>query len=197
MTVCAAENANDSYLAQSVAERDIGHIWERRSNRTYNFVYSVITILKIVVDKRLVNQRGVWDGSSEVRCEDWVRNGKVIRMSGFGVVLLSVWSWWGAWVQGNVYCGGWMICCRKRRKSGVWCSGDTINLLSGAYSLGQIILRQIDVSGPLDCACGQNSDAFFDFLVVRTSVVEWAVEWAVKKPLGRVQKVADYPRFLG
>ena len=38
---------------------------------------------------------------------------------------------------------------------------------------------------------------YFDFLVVRTSVVEWSVEWAVKKPLGRVQKAADYPRFLG
>ena len=79
-----------------LAKRYIGHIWDRRSNRTYNFVYSVITILKNVVDERLVNQRGVWDGSSEVRCEDSVRNGKVIRMSGFGVVLLSVWTWWGA-----------------------------------------------------------------------------------------------------
>ena len=28
------------------------------------------------------------------------------------------------------------------------------------------------------------------------AVWEWAVEWAVKKPLGRVQKAADYPRFL-
>ena len=37
---------------------------------------------------------------------------------------------------------------------------------------------------------------YFDFLVVRTSV-EWAVEWVVKKPLGRVQQAADYPRFLG
>ena len=123
-----------------LAKRDIRHIWERRSNGTYDFVYSVIIILKIVVDERLVNQRGVWDGSSEVRCEDWVRNGKVIRMSGFGVVLLSVWTWWGAGVQGNVYYGGWMICCRKSRNSGVWCSGDKIILLSGAYSLGRIIL---------------------------------------------------------
>ena len=39
---------------KTLAKRDIGHIWERRSNRTYNFVYSVITILKIVVDERLV-----------------------------------------------------------------------------------------------------------------------------------------------
>ena len=127
---------------KTLAERDIGHIWERRSNRTYNFVYSVITILKIVVDERLVNQKGAWDGSSEIRCEDWVRNGKVFSMSGFGVVLLIVWTCWGAWVQGNVYYGSWMICCRERRKSGVWCSGDTINLLSGAYLLGRIILRQ-------------------------------------------------------
>ena len=38
---------------------------------------------------------------------------------------------------------------------------------------------------------------YSDFLVVRTSVLEWAVEWVLKKPLGRVQKAADYPRFLG
>ena len=38
---------------------------------------------------------------------------------------------------------------------------------------------------------------YSDFLVVRTSKVEWAVEWPVKKPLGRVQKAAEYPRFLG
>ena len=87
-----------------LAKRDIGRIWDRRSNGTYNFVYSVIVILKRF-RKRLINQRGVWDGSSEVRCEDWVRNWKVIRTSGFGVVLLSIWTWWGAWVQGNVHCG--------------------------------------------------------------------------------------------
>ena len=96
--------------------------------------------LKSFVDERLITQRGVWDGSSDVRCKDWVRNGKVVRMSGFGVVLLSVWTWWGAWVRGSVYCWGWMICCRKSRNSGVWCSGDKINFLSGAYSLGRIIL---------------------------------------------------------
>ena len=38
---------------------------------------------------------------------------------------------------------------------------------------------------------------YSDFLAVRTSVVEWAVEWVVKKPLGRVQKAADYLRVLG
>ena len=63
-------------------------------------------------------------------------------MSGFGVVLLNFWTWWGAWVQVNVYFGGCMICFRKRRKSGVWCSGDKINLLLGAYTLGRIILGQ-------------------------------------------------------
>ena len=93
-----------------LAKRDSEHIWDRRNNRTYNFVYSVIIILKSFFDERLINQRGVWDGSSDVRCEDWVRNGTVVRMSGFGVVMLSVWTWWGAWVRGNVYCGGWMIC---------------------------------------------------------------------------------------
>ena len=124
-----------------LAKRDIGHIWETRSNGTYDFVYLASIILKVVVSGWLIDQRGVRNGSSEVRYENWVRNGKVIRTSGFGVVLLSVLTWWGAWVQGNVYCGGWMICW-KRRKSGIWCSGDKINLLSGAYTLGRIILGQ-------------------------------------------------------
>ena len=153
---------------KTLAKRDIGQIWERRSNRTYNFMYSVITILKTVVDERLVNQRGVWDGSSEIRCEEWVRNGKVIGRGGFGVVLLSVWTWWGTWVQGNVYYGGWMICCQERRKSGVWCSGYKINLLSGALFLGRL-----DVSGPLDSeilswASGKRSDELFWFICGRT-----------------------------
>ena len=125
-----------------LAKWDIGHIWDRSSNGTYSFVYWVIIILESVVDERRINLRGVWDGSSEVRCEDWVRNRKDVRMSGFGVVLLNVWTWWGAWVQGNVDCGGWMICCRKRRKRGVWCSRDKINLLSGAYTLGRNIFGQ-------------------------------------------------------
>ena len=89
-----------------LAKRDIGHIWDRSSNGTCDFVYSVIIFPKSVVGERLINQRGVWDGSSEVRCENWVRNGKVIRMSGFGVVLLSAWSWWGVWVQRNVFLRG-------------------------------------------------------------------------------------------
>ena len=37
---------------------------------------------------------------------------------------------------------------------------------------------------------------YFYLIAVRTDVAEWAVEW-VKKPLGRVQKVGDYPRLLG
>ena len=37
---------------------------------------------------------------------------------------------------------------------------------------------------------------YFDLLAVRTAVVEGALEWAVKKSLGRVQKAGDYPRFL-
>ena len=69
-------------------------------------------------------------------------------MSGFGVVLLSIWTWWGAGVQGNTYCGGWIFCFRKRRKSGVWGSGNKINLLSGAYTLGRIVLRQTCFRSP-------------------------------------------------
>ena len=139
LMVCAAETITLIWH-KILTKMDIGHIWDRRSNGTYDFVDSVIINLKSVVDERLINQRGMWDGSSEVSCEDWVRNGKVIRMSKFGVVLLSVWTWWGAWVQGNVYCGRWMICCRTRRKSGVWCSVNKIKLLSRAYTLGQIFV---------------------------------------------------------
>ena len=49
-----------------LAKRDIGHIWDRRSNGTYNFVYSVIIILKSF-DERLIIQSGLWDGRCEVR----------------------------------------------------------------------------------------------------------------------------------
>ena len=84
-----------------LAKRDIRKIRDRRKNGTYNFVYLVIIILKSF-DARLINQRGVWEGSSEVRCEDWYRNWKVIRTSGIGVMLLSVCTWWGAWVKWNV-----------------------------------------------------------------------------------------------
>ena len=117
-------------------------MWDRSSSGTYDFVCWVIIFLKSVVDERLISQRDLWDGSSEISCENWVRNGKVIRMNGFRVVLFSVWTWWGAWVQLKIYSGGWMICCRKRRKSGVWCTGDKVNLLLGEYTLGRIILRQ-------------------------------------------------------
>ena len=163
---------------KTLAKRDIGHIWESGSNRTYNFVYSVITILKIVVDERLVNQRGVWDGSSEVRCEDWVRNGKVIRTSGFGVVLMSVRTWRGRLGARERLLRGWMICCRKKRKSGVWCSGDTINLLSGAYSLGRIILGcQVPWIVKFEVVRWEILRMYYlGFFAGRTAVVEWAVE---------------------
>ena len=123
-----------------LAKRYIGNIWGR-SNGTYTFVYLVSIVLKSVVDGKQIDQGDVWNCSSEVRCENWVQNEKVIRMSGFGVVQLSVWTWRGAWVQGNVYCGGW-ICFRKRWRAGVWSSGNKVNLLSGAYKPGQIVLRQ-------------------------------------------------------
>ena len=124
---------------------DIGHIWDRSSNGTYSFVFWVFFILESVVDERRINQRGVWDGSSEVRCKDWDRNGKDVRMSGFGVVLLNVWTWWGAWVQGNVYCGGWMICGQKRRTSGVWCSGDKIICCRGPIRWTKLFSGRLDV----------------------------------------------------
>ena len=154
-----------------LAKRDIGNIWDRRSNGTYNFVHLVSMVMESVVDGKLIDQGGVWNSSSEVRCENWVQNGKVIKMSGFGVVLLSVWTWWGAWVQGNVYCWGWMICCRKRWKSGAWCSGNKINLLSGAYTLGRIILGLFRVPWILTfevVLVEKNRTNYFDFICGRT-----------------------------
>ena len=47
-----------------------------------HFVYSFIFILKRVVDERLINQRGVWDGSSEVRCKTGFRMGKSLGREG-------------------------------------------------------------------------------------------------------------------
>ena len=38
---------------------------------------------------------------------------------------------------------------------------------------------------------------FFGLLAVRKDLVKRAVEWAVKKPLGRLQKAVYYPRSLG
>ena len=38
---------------------------------------------------------------------------------------------------------------------------------------------------------------YFDLLAVVAAVLEWAVEWVVKNPLGLVQKAGDYLRFLG
>ena len=58
-----------------LAKWDIGHVWDKSSNGTYCFVYWVIIILESVVDERRNDQRGVWDGSSEVRCKNWVMNG--------------------------------------------------------------------------------------------------------------------------
>ena len=58
------------------------------------------------------------------------------------IVLLGVRTWLGAWERGNIHFGGWITCFWKRSKSGVWGLGNKINLLSGAYTLGQTVLRR-------------------------------------------------------
>ena len=63
MTVCAVENASYSYLAKLLAKGDFGHIWDKSSNGTYDFLYLVSIFLKNVVDERLIDQGGVWNGS--------------------------------------------------------------------------------------------------------------------------------------
>ena len=69
-------------------------------------MYSVTT-MKSVVDRRLIDHRGIWNGSSEVSCKYWVREGKSIRIIGFHFVLLVVWTLWGAWVK--FFAEGWII----------------------------------------------------------------------------------------
>ena len=104
-----------------LAKRDIGHFWDRRSKST---TLCTTPNPLILMPSQSVHfqkccgreadwSRGVWNGSSEVRCKYWVTDWEGIRMSGFGVVLLSIWTWWGAWVQANIYCGGWIICLGK------------------------------------------------------------------------------------
>ena len=73
-----------------LTKSDIGHIWVRMSNGTYDFLYLVSIILKNVVNVRLIDQSGVWSGSSEVSCKNWFRDGKGIGLTAFGVLLLSV-----------------------------------------------------------------------------------------------------------
>ena len=84
------ETANDSYLAHNFGQEGYWAYLGQGSNGTYDFEYLASFILKSVVDGRLIDQGGVRIGSSEVRCKYWVRDGKGIRMSGFGIVLLIV-----------------------------------------------------------------------------------------------------------
>ena len=96
---CVLRKTRMTHIWQKVlVKRDIGNIWDKRSNGTYDFVYSVSIIFKSAVDERLIDQGGAWNGSTEVKC-------KYFRMSGFGIVLLSLWTCWGAWVQRNIFCG--------------------------------------------------------------------------------------------
>ena len=46
-----------------LAKRDIGNIWDKRSNGTYDFVYLVSIVLKSVVDGRLIDQRACGMGA--------------------------------------------------------------------------------------------------------------------------------------
>ena len=62
-----------------------------------------------------------------------------IRKNGLEILLLGVWTWRDAGLKLNIYCGGWIMCCRKRRKRGVWGSGNIFSLLQ---ALRRKVLRQ-------------------------------------------------------
>ena len=89
-----------------VAKRDIGHIRCRRSNGAYNIVFSVNIILKLLWTGML-DQRGMWIGSSAVWRKYGIWEGMSIITYGFHIVMLGVWSWRGAGAKGNICWAGW------------------------------------------------------------------------------------------
>ena len=116
---------------------------------------------------RNFDQGGVWYWSSEVRCKNWVQKRKVIRMSGFGVLLLSVWTWRDAWVQGNVYCGAGFVFGKGGRLA-FGARGTKLVCCRGHIRWAELFSSRLDISSPLACenwmcALGKNSDALFWF----------------------------------
>ena len=75
------------------------------------------------------------------------------------------------------------IGCREHTRSAEWFSGRLDN--SGPYFV------KIE-----DVRVEKTWMHYFDLFAVQTAVAERAVEWVVKKLLGRVQKAGDYLRFL-
>ena len=181
-----------------LAKRDIGNIWDRRSNGTYDFVYLVSTVLESVVDGSLIDQGGEWNSSSEVRCDNWVPKGKFIRMSGFEFVLLSVWTWWGAWVQRNVYCWGLDDLLWEKEEEWRLVLGEQNEFVVGSifaepnYFWAALMFQVPRIMKFEVVRVDKNLTIYFDLFVV-----EQALELLVKKPLGRVQKAGEYLRFLG
>ena len=84
------------------------------AGRTTLFTWLLLLFWKMLWTGGWLIKVGCGMGAGDVRCKFCVRDGKGIRMSGFGFELLSVWTSRGAWVQGIIYCGVWMICSRKR-----------------------------------------------------------------------------------
>ena len=59
------ETANDSYLAHSFDQEGYWAYMGQGSNGTYDFEYLASFILKSVLYGRLIDQGGVWNGSSK------------------------------------------------------------------------------------------------------------------------------------
>ena len=65
-----------------LAKRDNRDISDRRSNGTYDFVYSVIRILKCVVYERQINQRACWVGAVRLGTKTGFGMGKSLGQAG-------------------------------------------------------------------------------------------------------------------
>ena len=136
MTVCAVENANDSYLAQSVGQEGFCEYLGQEEQRNVR-----LCVLGWYCSEKCLLTRG-W--LIKGACAMWA----VILGAKTGLGIGRSLGWAGSelccWVfgfGGALGCKGTFI-AEAGRFVGVWCSGDEINLLSGAHTLGWMVLRQ-------------------------------------------------------
>ena len=177
-----------------LAKRNIGHIWDSSNNGTYSFAYSVIIILKSVVDGRLIDEKGVWNGFSEVRCKYWLGMGKPLGLVGFKMVLLGA--------IGHLLRGLDYLLSEKEEERRLGLGEQNLFFVGSIYAGPNLFPADLMFQVPRVVKfeselVGKTRTIYFELFPVRTAVVKRAVEWAVKKPLDRVQKAGDYLRFFG
>ena len=170
-----------------LAKGDIGHIWDKRSNGTYHFVYLVSFVLKVLWTGGWLIKGVCGPGALRLGANNGSGRGRALGIAGFilccwlvelGGVLGLNWTFTkGAGlfvvVKGERAAFGVretkLFCCRAHIRSA--------ELFSG----------RLDVSVLLDCgfwicAPGKISDKPFDLITVQTALVKNAVEWVVKNP---------------